>query len=170
MSWENKLAVAGAVPLVLVPIVALTLFCEVLNSRFDVLTPGLVAIGLLLQLFPSPNGAFIDLRPVGWMFAIDFLSWIVIFTVTYALICKKKVLLKWMAMPLAVILALESCGLALRYSFITPGATVFHLMHPNSSETGPSAFFVAVALDTACWLGIFVAASKILTRLCRSVK
>jgi hypothetical protein len=165
MGWENKLAVAGAVPLILTPILVLTLFCEALNSRFGALTPGLVAVGLLLQLFPSRNGAFIDLRPVGWMFAIDFLSWIVIFTVTYALIRKKKALLKWMAMPWAVILALESCGLALRYSFFTPGAAVSHLMHPSSSDPGLSAFSIAVALDTACWFGVFFTAYRLIPRL-----
>ncbi|HKF05484.1 MAG TPA: hypothetical protein VKB49_24410 [Candidatus Sulfotelmatobacter sp.] len=165
MGWEKKLAIAGAIPLVLLPILVLTLFSEALNSRFDVPTPGIVANGLLLQLFPPRKGDFIDLSPLVWIFAVDLLSWIVIFTVTYALIRKKKTLLKWMRIPLAVILALESCGLALRSAFFTPGAVLFRLVHPNSSNPGAIAFSLAVALDAICWIGIFVGASKLVPKL-----
>ena len=87
MGWEKKLAEVGAVPLVLIPVMFLTLFSEALAERFDLLTPGTVAMPLFLQLFP-PHG--LGLSSIGWVLLVDFISWIVILTVVYALIRQKK--------------------------------------------------------------------------------
>ncbi len=152
MGWEKKLAVVGAVPLVLIPVMFLTLFSEALAERFDLLTPGTVAMPLFLQLFP-PHG--LGLSSIGWVLLVDFISWIVILTVVYALIRQKKTVLKWTALPLAVVFGLECDGLALRYVFFTPGAALFRVLHQESAVSDSIALGLAVLFDAACWFAVF---------------
>jgi len=72
MGWEKKLAVVGAVPLVLIPVMFLTLFSEALAERFDLLTPGTVAMLFFSSSFRRMAWASVPL--VGYCWSISFLG------------------------------------------------------------------------------------------------
>jgi hypothetical protein len=127
MSWRESLLLLAAIPLSF----GLALVC----AFHSMPTPGQVALGL----FPvaMPQGCC-DLRPQGLVVLIDTFCWLLVFTAAYALLRGRRKLLVGMAISISLICALEFDGLAFRWTLLTPGLTVWRLLHrPGSSDYDP---------------------------------
>lgn len=165
MAWENKLAFLGAIPLFLL----LAFVCDVLVFRYPMFTPGQVASGLLPpQAFSTEHWG---LGPIVlYVFLLDILWWLVLILVAYALIVRRKTLLRRMVVPFAAALALLCEGIAFQYSLFTPGVGAWRILHSESSAYHPSALGLAIVIDTASWCGIFMVAYKLVPQLHRKVE
>jgi hypothetical protein len=113
MAWENKLAFVGAIPIFL----ALSIFLDLLAYRsffkYPFMTPGHIAFVLI----PFTHS-------LGWLvllFLLDVAWWGVVILIAGALILRRKALLRRLAVPGALALALLCEGFALRGWGLTPG-------------------------------------------------
>jgi len=168
MNWERKLAVVGAIPLILIPLLALTWLTSVLDIKYGWVTPGWAAM-MLAQPLVSPVGKF-DLWPVGLLDLVNLFAWAITMAVMYALKRKRPPLLGWTSLGLALVLALESSGLAIRHYPFTPGGALAHLLDMNSPAVVSKALGPAVVIDTACWFAVFLALYRFVPRVRRVVK
>jgi len=123
----------------------------------SVLSPGIVALGL----FPSSEPG--DLRGGVFAFLVNGVSWFVLFTAGYALICKRQTLIKAVGVPLCVVLALASRGLLFAHDPFLPEPILFWLFRGPIS-TGPSnGFYFRLSLfaDAVCWFIVLWFAYKL---------
>jgi hypothetical protein len=164
MSWENKVAIAGVIPLALIPLLFLAMVSTFLGLQYGMPSPGTVAASLVSPLLSPTEGWLGDWRLFATEILVNLIFWIVFFMIAYALIRKRKVFLRWTALPLAAILALECDGLAERYSFFKPGAGTGQFVSPTIER------LLAVLIGTACWLGILTLASRRIPRLRAIIK
>jgi hypothetical protein len=160
IKWGRILLLALAVPLSLVLALVPVTHC-------DIPTPGQVGLRLLP---PFSSEGCCDLRPQGFIILVDTVSWLVVLTALYGLIRKNKKVLLAVAIPLSFAFALACDGFAFQASLFTPGVSVWRLLRLESSAYHPIALGLALLIDTACWLGIFVAALKLIPRLRRNVE
>ena len=164
MNWEKTVAFVGAIPIFLL----LALVCQVASVYLfgDPFGPGLVLLALVpLDWWPSGR----SWTPV-YMFLFGTVCWLVVITMVYGLIFKRRRLLRRMVLPFSLALAVICEGVAFQHVPFTPGAIIWRLVHSESSDYHPIALSFALLVDTTCWLGIFVAAYKFVPRLHRIVK
>jgi hypothetical protein len=113
----------------------------------SVLSPGIVALGLLP---PLPTG---DLEGGVFAFLVNGVSWLVLFTAGYALICKRKTLIKAVGVPLCVVLALAFRGFVFAHDPFLPEPIVFWLVRGPVSLGSSKAFNFRLSLfaDAISW-------------------
>ena len=101
---------------------------------------------------------------VGWEiiteFLLDLAWWGVVILIAVALILRRKVLLQRLTAPAALALALVCEGFALRGWGLTPGLELPRAWYLGLTTYHPVPSILALAIDTACWLGIFLVAYK----------
>lgn len=113
----------------------------------SVLSPGIVALGV----FPASEPG--DLKGGVFAFLVNGVSWLVLFTAGYALICKRKTLIKAVGVPLCVVLALVSRGLLFVHDPFLREPILFRLFRGPISPGPSNGFYFRLSplADAVCW-------------------